>query len=71
MLLGLFPRHQIRPVNLTVEDDAVATLRFRILIHNDTGMKLFLRLLHPEKKCILYARNVKNKNRDLKKKKKQ
>jgi cytochrome P450 len=52
VLVGLFRRHRIRPVQLDGEDDAAARARLRTLIQKDTGMKLLLQLLHPERMVL-------------------
>lgn len=48
VLVGLFRRHRIHPVQFAGEDIAAAKERLRTFIHKDVGMKLLLQLLHPE-----------------------
>lgn len=48
VLVGLFRRHRIRPVQQPGEDAASARERLSAFILKDTGMKLLLQLLHPE-----------------------
>jgi cytochrome P450 len=48
VLVGLFRRHRIQPVQLANETEASARERLRMLVQKDTGMRLLLQLLHPE-----------------------
>jgi cytochrome P450 len=58
VLVGLFREYRIRPVRLDGEEDAAARERLRVLIKEDTGMKLLLQLMHPERAVLTGERRV-------------
>lgn len=58
VLVGLFRDYRIRPVRLDGEDDAAARERLRVLIKEDTGMKLLLQLMHPERAVLKCEKRV-------------
>ena len=56
MLVGLFRDFKVRPVPLKGEDDEMARARLLEQIRMDTGMRLLLQMLHPEKAVLEWKR---------------
>ncbi|KAL8739391.1 MAG: hypothetical protein Q9190_007807 [Brigantiaea leucoxantha] len=56
ILVGLFREFKVKPVALRGEDDAMARARLLEQIKMDTGMKLLLQMLHPEKAVVEWTR---------------
>jgi len=49
VLVGLFGKYRVIPVSLEGESEEGARKRLAKLVVEETGMKLLLQLLHPEK----------------------
>ena len=56
MLVGLFRGFRVRPVALQGEDEGMARERLLELVRRDTGMRLLLQMLHPEKAVLRWVR---------------
>ncbi|KAL8982596.1 MAG: hypothetical protein Q9205_002944 [Flavoplaca limonia] len=56
VLIGLFREYKVAPVPLNGEDDASARARLLEQIEKDTGMRLLLQMLHPEKAVLAWRR---------------
>lgn len=56
MLVGLFRDYKVKPVPQAGEDDAMARARLLEQIRKDTGMKLLLQMLHPDKAILQWTR---------------
>ena len=56
VLVGLFRNFVVKPVRLQGEDDNMARARLLDQIRMDTGMKLLLQMLHPEKAVLEWRR---------------
>ena len=56
VLVGLFRDFKVKPVPLKGEDDKMARLRLLDQIRMDTGMKLLLQMLHPERAVLEWKR---------------
>lgn len=56
VLVGLFRNFRVKPVPEAGEDDAMARARLLKQIQNDTGMRLLLQMLHPEKAVLQWTR---------------
>lgn len=56
VLVGLFRDFKVRPVPLKGEDDEMARARLLEQIRMDTGMRLLLQMLHPEKAVLEWKR---------------
>ena len=58
VLVGLFREYRIRPTRLDGEDDEVARQRLKTLIQKETGMKLLLQLMHPERAVLTVEKRI-------------
>lgn len=56
VLVGLFRNFRVKPVPEAGENDAMARARLLKQIHTDTGMRLLLQMLHPEKAVFQWTR---------------
>ena len=56
VLVALFRQHKVKPVPAAGEDDAMARARLSEQIRKDTGMRLLLQMLHPEKAVLHWTR---------------
>ncbi|KAL9024976.1 MAG: hypothetical protein Q9180_007757, partial [Flavoplaca navasiana] len=56
VLVGLFREYKVAPVPLNGEDDDSARARLLEQIEKDTGMRLLLQMLHPEKAVLAWRR---------------
>ncbi|KAI4224912.1 MAG: hypothetical protein L6R36_004312 [Xanthoria steineri] len=56
VLVGLFRDFKVKPVPLQGEDDGMARARLLEQIKMDTGMRLLLQMLHPEKAVLEWRR---------------
>ncbi|KAL9023550.1 MAG: hypothetical protein Q9196_007135, partial [Gyalolechia fulgens] len=56
VLVGLFRDFKVKPVPLKGEDDEMARARLLNQIRTDTGMKLLLQMLHPERAVLEWKR---------------
>lgn len=56
VLVGLFRDFRVKPVPLKGEDDDMARARLLEQIRMDTGMRLLLQMLHPEKAVLEWRR---------------
>lgn len=56
VLVGLFRSFRVKPVPKAREDDVMARARLLKQIENDTGMRLLLQMLHPEKAVLQWTR---------------
>lgn len=56
VLVGLFRDYKVKPVPQAGEDDTMARARLLEQIRKDTGMKLLLQMLHPEKAILQWTR---------------
>ncbi|KAL8879050.1 MAG: hypothetical protein Q9198_003264 [Flavoplaca austrocitrina] len=56
VLVGLFREYRVAPMPLNGEDDDSARARLLEQIEKDTGMKLLLQMLHPEKAVLAWRR---------------
>ena len=56
VLAGLFRSFRVKPVPEAGENDAMARARLLKQIQNDSGMKLLLQMLHPEKAVLQWTR---------------
>lgn len=56
VLVGLFREFKVKPVPQAGEDDAMARARLLEQIRKDTGMRLLLQMLHPEKAVLQWIR---------------
>lgn len=56
VLVGLFREFKVKPVPLKGEDDGMARARLLEQIKMDTGMRLLLQMLHPEKAVLEWRR---------------
>ncbi|KAI4089759.1 MAG: hypothetical protein LQ339_008485 [Xanthoria mediterranea] len=56
VLVGLFRDFKVKPVPLKGEDDGMARARLLEQIKMDTGMRLLLQMLHPEKAVLEWRR---------------
>ena len=56
VLVGLFRDFKVRPVPLRGEDDEMARARLLHQIRYDTGMRLLLQMLHPERAVLEWRR---------------
>ena len=56
MLVGLFRDFKVKSVPLKGEDDELARARLMDQIKRDTGMRLLLQMLHPEKAVLEWRR---------------
>ena len=56
VLVGLFRDFKVKPVPLKGEDDGMARARLLEQIRMDTGMRLLLQMLHPEKAVLEWRR---------------
>ena len=56
VLVGLFREYKVKPVPRAGEDDAMARARLLEQIRKDTGMRLLLQMLHPEKAVLQWTR---------------
>ena len=54
--MGLFRDFKVKPVPLKGEDDEMARARLMDQIRRDTGMRLLLQMLHPEKAVLEWRR---------------
>lgn len=57
VLVGLFRSFRVKPVPEAGEDDAMARARLAEQIRNDTGMRLLLQMLHPEKAVLQWTKH--------------
>ncbi|KAI9644404.1 hypothetical protein NHQ30_007761 [Ciborinia camelliae] len=58
VLVGLFREYRVKPVQLEGESEKDAMERLRGLIRDDTGFRLLLQLLHPEKMYLKWEKRV-------------
>ena len=56
VLVGLFRDFRVKPVPLKGEDDEMARARLLEQIRLDTGMRLLLQMLHPERAVLEWKR---------------
>ena len=56
VLVALFQRHKVHPVALDGESEEMARARLSDQIANDTGMRLLLQMLHPEKAVLQWTK---------------
>ncbi|KAL9599128.1 MAG: hypothetical protein Q9179_003657 [Wetmoreana sp. 5 TL-2023] len=56
LLVGLFRDFKVKPVPLKGEDDGMARARLLDQIRMDTGMRLLLQMLHPERAVLEWRR---------------
>ncbi|KAL8798219.1 MAG: hypothetical protein Q9200_007806, partial [Gallowayella weberi] len=56
ILVGLFRDFKVKPVPLDEEDDSVARARLLEQLRKDTGMRLLLQMLHPERAVLKWRR---------------
>lgn len=56
VLVGLFRDFRVKPVPEAGEDDAMARARLAEQIRSDTGMRLLLQMLHPEKAVLQWTK---------------
>lgn len=56
VLVGLFRDFRVKPAPLEGEDDEMARARLLNQIRMDTGMRLLLQMLHPEKAVLRWTR---------------
>jgi len=56
VLVGLFRDFKVKPVPLKGEDDGMARARLLDQIRTDTGMRLLLQMLHPERAVLEWRR---------------
>ena len=56
VLVGLFREFKVKPVAMKGEDDGMARARLLDQIRMDTGMKLLLQMLHPERAVLEWTR---------------
>ncbi|PQE02867.1 cytochrome P450 protein [Rutstroemia sp. NJR-2017a BBW] len=56
ILVSLFRNHRVSPALKKGEDEAAAIQRLKILIKEETGFRLLLQLLHPEKMELKWVR---------------
>lgn len=56
VLVGLFRGHRVKPARLEGEDDGMARARLLDQIKMDTGMRLLLQMLHPEKALLEWTK---------------
>ena len=56
VLVGLFRSFRVKPVPRAGEDDAMARTRLGEQIRSDTGMRLLLQMLHPEKAVLQWTK---------------
>ena len=56
VLVGLFCDFKVKPMPLRGEDDGMARARLLDQIRMDTGMKLLLQMLHPERAVLEWTR---------------
>lgn len=56
VLVGLFRSFRVKPVPEAGEDDTMARARLLKQIRNDTGMRLLLQMLHPEKAVLQWTK---------------
>ncbi|KAL8703797.1 MAG: hypothetical protein Q9225_008109 [Loekoesia sp. 1 TL-2023] len=56
VLVGLFRDYKVKPVPLAGEDDGMAKARLLEQIRMDTGMRLLLQMLHPERAVLEWRR---------------
>lgn len=56
VLVGLFRGFRVRPVPKATESDAMARARLLEQIQSDTGMRLLLQMLHPEKAVLEWTK---------------
>lgn len=58
VLVGLFKDYKVKPVQLEGESEADAIERLKLLIKEDTGFRLLLQLLHPERMFFKWEKRV-------------
>ena len=56
VLVGLFRSFRVKPLPQAGEDDATARARLLEQIQKDSGMRLLLQMLHPEKAVLQWTR---------------
>ncbi|KAL8686035.1 MAG: hypothetical protein Q9224_005574, partial [Gallowayella concinna] len=56
VLVGLFRDFKVKPVPIKGEDDSMARARLLHQIRMDTGMRLLLQMLHPEKAVLAWSK---------------
>ena len=56
VLVGLFRDFKVKPVPVEGEDDGMARARLSRQIRMDTGMRLLLQMLHPERAVLEWRR---------------
>lgn len=55
VLVGLFRNYRVRPIPRAGADDTMARARLLDQIRNDTGMKLLLQMLHPQRAVLQWT----------------
>jgi hypothetical protein len=58
VLVALFRQYRVKPVLLAGEDDETARKRLQKLVEEDTGMRLLLQMMHPEKAVLKWEKRV-------------
>ncbi|PQE22650.1 cytochrome P450 protein [Rutstroemia sp. NJR-2017a BVV2] len=58
VLVALFREYRVKPVLLPGEDDEAARKRLQKLVEEDTGMRLLLQMMHPEKAVLKWEKRV-------------